>query len=283
MAWLEERATSGTRSGPTRSGRTHRPGGRPVRPRPGRSVPGTGPTPAFGRAAAARRRDRPGRRGRGGQRGAGAGAVAGGFRRGRHGQHRVGGWDHRGRARRRELGRCAVRPRHRRAARRFLTCSRPIPGCRRPHRAEVTAAARASPVRPARTNTTIGVVATDAVLSKREAQKLAGAAHDGLARAVRPAHLLTDGDTFFALATGHPRRTGGHIAGAEPSGPGAGAERRRWPQVRTSSPGPSSGPSSPRPASRRSCRDLYRSLLVDRPRLTCPRELRGVRRQADGR
>ncbi|MEV6109891.1 P1 family peptidase [Streptomyces sp. NPDC051940] len=51
-------------------------------------------------------------------------------------------------------------------------------------------------------NTTLAVVATDAVLSPAQAQKLAGTAHDGLARAVRPVHLLSDGDTVFALATG---------------------------------------------------------------------------------
>ncbi|MFI6124202.1 P1 family peptidase [Streptomyces sp. NPDC051064] len=51
-------------------------------------------------------------------------------------------------------------------------------------------------------NTTIAVVATDAVLTRAQAQKLAGTAHDGLARAVRPVHLLTDGDTVFALSTG---------------------------------------------------------------------------------
>ncbi|WP_461028006.1 P1 family peptidase, partial [Streptomyces sparsus] len=51
-------------------------------------------------------------------------------------------------------------------------------------------------------NTTLAVVATDAVLSKAQAQKMAGTAHDGLARAVRPVHLLHDGDTVFALATG---------------------------------------------------------------------------------
>ncbi len=51
-------------------------------------------------------------------------------------------------------------------------------------------------------NTTIGVVATSAALSRAEAQRLAMAAHDGIARAVRPAHTLFDGDTLFALATG---------------------------------------------------------------------------------
>ncbi|HWE89200.1 MAG TPA: P1 family peptidase [Pseudonocardiaceae bacterium] len=51
-------------------------------------------------------------------------------------------------------------------------------------------------------NTTIGVVAVDAELSKAECRRIAMAAHDGLARAVRPAHLMTDGDTVFALALG---------------------------------------------------------------------------------
>ncbi|WP_369213059.1 P1 family peptidase [Streptomyces flavofungini] len=54
-------------------------------------------------------------------------------------------------------------------------------------------------------NTTLAVVATDAGLTKAQAQKLAGTSHDGMARAVRPVHLLNDGDTVFALATGaHP-------------------------------------------------------------------------------
>ncbi|MFI7363088.1 P1 family peptidase [Streptomyces sp. NPDC050149] len=51
-------------------------------------------------------------------------------------------------------------------------------------------------------NTTLAVVATDADLGRAQAQKLAGTAHDGLARAVRPVHLMSDGDTVFALATG---------------------------------------------------------------------------------
>ncbi|WP_432025400.1 P1 family peptidase [Streptomyces sp. 1222.5] len=58
-------------------------------------------------------------------------------------------------------------------------------------------------------NTTLAVVATDADLSKAQAQKLAGTAHDGIARAVRPVHLLHDGDTVFALATG-TRPLGAH-------------------------------------------------------------------------
>ncbi|HET7801165.1 MAG TPA: P1 family peptidase [Humibacillus xanthopallidus] len=50
--------------------------------------------------------------------------------------------------------------------------------------------------------TTIGVIATDATLTKAQCQKMAGVGHDGLARAVRPVHTLFDGDTLFALATG---------------------------------------------------------------------------------
>ena len=65
-------------------------------------------------------------------------------------------------------------------------------------RAEVLAAAAAGPGLA----TTIGVVATDATLTKTQCHKAAGVAHDGLARALRPVHTLFDGDTIFALATG---------------------------------------------------------------------------------
>jgi L-aminopeptidase/D-esterase-like protein len=51
-------------------------------------------------------------------------------------------------------------------------------------------------------HTTIGVVATDAVLTKPQANKVAQMAHDGLARAIRPAHTMFDGDAIFCLATG---------------------------------------------------------------------------------
>jgi L-aminopeptidase/D-esterase-like protein len=50
-------------------------------------------------------------------------------------------------------------------------------------------------------NTTVGVVAVDADLSKTECRRLAISAQDGLARAVRPAHSMFDGDTVFAVAT----------------------------------------------------------------------------------
>ncbi|MER2606054.1 MAG: P1 family peptidase, partial [Siculibacillus sp.] len=52
------------------------------------------------------------------------------------------------------------------------------------------------------TATTIGIVATDAVLTKTDAKRLAIQAHDGLARAVWPAHTPLDGDLLFALSTG---------------------------------------------------------------------------------
>ena len=51
------------------------------------------------------------------------------------------------------------------------------------------------------TNTTLGVIATDAVLTKVQANRLASVAHDGLARAINPVHTMSDGDTLFALAT----------------------------------------------------------------------------------
>jgi L-aminopeptidase/D-esterase-like protein len=52
------------------------------------------------------------------------------------------------------------------------------------------------------TNTVIGIVATNADLTKPQASLVADAAHDGIARAVRPSHTLFDGDAVFALATG---------------------------------------------------------------------------------
>ncbi|MDO8383433.1 MAG: P1 family peptidase [Microbacterium sp.] len=56
------------------------------------------------------------------------------------------------------------------------------------------------PMRPL--NTTLAVVATDAPLSRGQLLRLAGCAHDGMARAIRPIHTLSDGDVVFALSTG---------------------------------------------------------------------------------
>ncbi|MGL4406502.1 MAG: P1 family peptidase [Notoacmeibacter sp.] len=53
-----------------------------------------------------------------------------------------------------------------------------------------------------KSNTTIAIIATDAVLTKAQAKRLAISAHDGFARALWPAHTAFDGDTVFALSTG---------------------------------------------------------------------------------
>jgi putative pantetheine hydrolase len=72
-------------------------------------------------------------------------------------------------------------------------------------------------------NTTLAVVATDAALNRAQAHKLAGTAHDGLARAVRPVHLLTDGDTVFALSTVRLP-----LVPDDQRHPGGGAARSGW-------------------------------------------------------
>jgi putative pantetheine hydrolase len=58
-------------------------------------------------------------------------------------------------------------------------------------------------------NTTLGVVAVDAPLTKAQCARMAGAAQDGLARAIRPAHTMFDGDAIFGLS----------VAGSSGSGP----------------------------------------------------------------
>ena len=59
------------------------------------------------------------------------------------------------------------------------------------------------------TNTTIGVIATDAILTKAQAHRLAQVAHDGLARSINPVHTLSDGDALFTLGTGQAGKTAG--------------------------------------------------------------------------
>ncbi|GKT16247.1 P1 family peptidase [Acidovorax sp. SUPP2522] len=66
------------------------------------------------------------------------------------------------------------------------------------------------PVLPG-TNTTIGVIATDAVLTKAQAHRLAVSGHDGLARSINPVHTQLDGDTLFTLATGATGRHAGML------------------------------------------------------------------------
>jgi putative pantetheine hydrolase len=75
---------------------------------------------------------------------------------------------------------------------------------RRPSRADVQAF-RELPWPPRAeepTNTTLAVIVTDAELTKAELTRVAGAGHDGMARAINPIHTYTDGDVSFALATG---------------------------------------------------------------------------------
>lgn len=78
---------------------------------------------------------------------------------------------------------------------------------RAPSEAEVAAAREAStqvppqPVGMPGLATTIGVVATDATLTKAQCAKLAGVGHDGIGIAIRPAHTMLDGDTLFGLST----------------------------------------------------------------------------------
>ena len=63
-------------------------------------------------------------------------------------------------------------------------------------------------------NTVIGVVATNAALDKDQANKVAQMAHNGLARTIRPAHTMMDGDTLFALSTGRSRKMDVSTVGA---------------------------------------------------------------------
>ena len=155
------------------------------------------PTAEFGRRAAERARRSSLRRG---AVGAGTGAIAGGLQGG------VGtaAVDVDGVA----VGALAVVN----ASGRVIDADSGLPWCtdgfdlRRPpapERAAVRAAtAPPAPEAASPANTTIGAVATSAVLTKAECARLATIAHDGIARAVRPAHGMFDGDTVFALATG---------------------------------------------------------------------------------
>jgi len=79
-----------------------------------------------------------------------------------------------------------------------------LPPLARPASAELEAAlaAAAAMTPPTTLATTIGVIATDATLTKAQCAKVSGVGHDGLARAIRPVHTMFDGDTLFTLATG---------------------------------------------------------------------------------
>ncbi|MFC3848920.1 P1 family peptidase [Corynebacterium hansenii] len=67
-------------------------------------------------------------------------------------------------------------------------------------------------------NTTIGCIVTDAALTQDQAQRLAMAGHDGMARAIRPSHLPMDGDTLFCLATGTFPGAGALEGAGDPAG-----------------------------------------------------------------
>lgn len=77
----------------------------------------------------------------------------------------------------------------------------PFPGLQAPPSSQIEAFA-ALPDKSVSLNTTIGVVATTAALTPAQCRRVAIAAHDGLARGIRPAHTPVDGDTLFVLATG---------------------------------------------------------------------------------
>lgn len=102
----------------------------------------------------------------------------------------------------------------------FPSVATPLPEELAEARALVTAAVPVGET-PIVFATTIGVVATDATLTKAQCAKVAGIAHDGLARGIRPVHTMVDGDTMFTMATGRsqsPLDTAGmqvllHVAG----------------------------------------------------------------------
>jgi L-aminopeptidase/D-esterase-like protein len=80
---------------------------------------------------------------------------------------------------------------------------------------DTIAALRARSRRVPEGNTTIGVVATNAKLTKEQTNRLAAIAHDGMARAIRPVHTTGDGDTMFALATGEKEMAATRIIALE--------------------------------------------------------------------
>lgn len=80
-----------------------------------------------------------------------------------------------------------------------------LPDLRRPDARDLEAATQRAAEQPAPRPplaTTLVVIATDAMLTKAQCQKLSGIGHDGLARAINPVHTMFDGDTVFTLATG---------------------------------------------------------------------------------
>jgi L-aminopeptidase/D-esterase-like protein len=198
MRWLEEQGIGMHRR--PRAG-AHRAGRRAVRPATWaiRGAPGCSRGPCGLRGG---QTDSTGR----GQRRRRAGAIVGkifGIEQRHEGRHR-----HRLGARRRRHGRRAHRlqragrrgrSRHRPAARRGPQPPTDGAAVRHPPR---PAARRARPAHPPAPTPPSACIATDAVLTKAQAQRLATVGHDGLARSINPAHTMFDGDTLFALGTG---------------------------------------------------------------------------------
>jgi len=89
-----------------------------------------------------------------------------------------------------------------------------LPALRRPTPGDAGRACSARDrIAPRARNTLLAVVATDAILAKHECTRLAGSAHDGMARAGGPIHTMTDGDIAFCLATGQRPLPGTAVAG----------------------------------------------------------------------
>ncbi len=84
----------------------------------------------------------------------------------------------------------------------FVPPGLPRPGVPLAAQARRLAELLATPAQPPAANTTLAVVATNVALDPARARRTATAAHDGLARALAPAHTLLDGDTVFVLSTG---------------------------------------------------------------------------------
>lgn len=171
---------------------------------------GTRPDPAFGRSAlyaAFRAADQSGTLPACGNVGAGTGAVCGGLKGGFGyaeapvGRHRIGA------AMVVNAVGSAVDP----ATGRLWADI--VGDLRDPTQAERSALAEQRRLAAPSLNTTIGVVMTDADLTKARAAKVAQVAHDGLARAIRPVHSMADGDTIFCLASGRVPAAGDPATG----------------------------------------------------------------------
>ena len=148
-----------------------------------------------------------------------------------------------GRGRGGQCHRLAGRPDHRPAV------GRPRAAAADPAEAERRALAAAYGQRPPSLATTIGVLLTDATLTKAQASRLATIGHDGMARAIAPVHSMMDGDTVFALASGRRPAPTTHAAlvGFQPAaGRGRRCVHRRLPRCAARRRGPGTVAGLPR-------------------------------------